>query len=81
MENVNQLSIFDYLDYRDYFKDYYHTRKNNSKAFSLQVFAKKVNQSRMSIKYLIDKKRHISNNNIGTFSKIFFSSLPHTKMI
>jgi len=69
MESVYKKEIFDYLDYREYIKDFYFEKKKNS-SFSLNSFAKKVNVTKMAIKFIIDKKRHIGDENIELFTRV-----------
>lgn len=61
--------IYSYSDYRDFILDFYKYKKSKNKNFSLAYFSGKVGQSKMAIKYLIDKQRHIADENIDAFSK------------
>lgn len=64
MESVNQLNIFSYSDYRDCLADYYRQTKLQHRSFSLQTLANRVGLSKMAIKYLIDKKRHSTEDGL-----------------
>ncbi len=68
MEAVNKLNIIDYDCYRTYLADYFQAKKEANPNFSLTMMANKVGQSKMTIKYLLDKKRHISEKNIAIFA-------------
>lgn len=64
MEIVKEPVLFSCPDYRDYVRDHYRHRRARNKTYSLSTIARKVNQSKMSIKYLIDKKHHIAEEHI-----------------
>ena len=63
------MNIFSYSDYRDYTKDYYHQKKSLNPTYSMSILAGKIGISKMAIKYLIDKKRHISDKKIPLLIK------------
>ena len=41
--------IFEYLDYREFLKDYYNAKKEANPAFSLRVFSDKIGLDRKSV--------------------------------
>jgi uncharacterized protein (TIGR02147 family) len=56
-------SVFDYLDYREFLREYYSDRKSRSPAFSYQVFAVKAGfRSKTLLHQIIDGKRNISSD-------------------
>ena len=56
--------IDEYLDYRDFLKDFYTDKKNRSPFFSYRVFATKVGLDTSYLAKVIMKKRHIATKSI-----------------
>lgn len=77
MPKQNQeISVFDYTDYRAYLSDYYKLQKKINRAFSYRYFAQRAQiKSSGFYKELIDGKRSLSRSLILRFSK----ALKHTK--
>ncbi len=72
----NEISVFDYTDYRAYLADYYKFKKKQSRAFSYRYFAQKAQiKSSGFYKELIDGKRSLSRSLIIKFS----DALKHTR--
>ncbi len=65
-----EVDIYSYYDYRDFIHDYYENRKLKNKRFSLQAFGLRVGHSKMSVKYVIDKKRHLSLESLREYAKV-----------
>ncbi|MAE22082.1 MAG: hypothetical protein CMK92_06590 [Pseudomonas sp.] len=65
-----EVDIYSYYDYRDFIHDYYENRKLKNKRFSLQAFGLRVGHSKMSVKYVIDKKRHLSLDSLREYAKV-----------
>ncbi len=61
-------SIFDYLDYRSYLKDYYEERKRLHKYFSYRYFGNKVGIDPSCLLKIILKTRHIAEKSIPQMS-------------
>ncbi len=59
-------SIFEYLDYRDYLKDYYENNKNKNYYFSFRYFGNKVGIDASFLVKVIQKNMHISNKTLPT---------------
>lgn len=69
-EEKRRLSVFDYLDYRQYIKDYYLEKKKEKSSFSYQMLAKKAGfSSRSHVVMLIQGKRNLSGKSIIKFAK------------
>ena len=66
MKAVNQNDLHVYGDYRLFIKDFYESKKANG-SFSLATLARKVGISRVAVKYIIDRQRHISEEHIDAF--------------
>jgi uncharacterized protein (TIGR02147 family) len=60
-----ELNIFEYSDYREYLKDYYHVRKGQPGGFSLRTFARKAKfPSHTHLQYVMDGKRNLSQKTL-----------------
>jgi uncharacterized protein (TIGR02147 family) len=57
-------SIFDYLEYRDYLKDFYDEKKAERSFFSYRLFGAKVDIDASYLAKVLIKQRHISNASI-----------------
>ena len=61
-------SIFEYIDYRKYLKDFYADSKSTKKYFSYRYFARKARlNSPILLKMVIDGKRNLSRKTIDKF--------------
>ena len=63
-------SIFNYLDYRDYLKDYDEERKKKFPLFSYQMFGMKLNISASHLFSVLEKKRHLPVRCVPAAKKI-----------
>lgn len=64
------MSLFSYLDYRDYLRDFYHRQKSLHPWYSYRVFAEKAQLSSPNyLKLVIDRKRPITEKNLPLFIK------------
>jgi uncharacterized protein (TIGR02147 family) len=71
-ETENEISIFDYTDYRKYLADYYKSQKKKNPAFSYRYFAKRARVSSSGFyKEVLDGKRSLSRSLIIRFSAAF----------
>jgi uncharacterized protein (TIGR02147 family) len=61
-------SIFEYLDYRSFLKDYYEERKSRQSFFSYRLFGTKVGVDASYLVKVLIKARHISNGSIARFA-------------
>jgi uncharacterized protein (TIGR02147 family) len=63
-------SIFEFIDYRQYLKDYYEFNKKTSRAFSYRYFSAKAGYiSPVFLKLVIDHERNLSRASIDKFCK------------
>ena len=62
-------SIDEYLDYRDFLKDFYQEKKSRSSFFSYRVFAGQVGLDTSYLAKVIMKKRHIADRSIPTVAR------------
>ena len=62
-------SVFDYLDYREFLKDFYEKRKQEGSYFSYRLFSSRVGIDASYLAKVIIKTRHISNKSIPAFIK------------
>ncbi len=60
-------SVFEYLDYRAYLKDYYEERKSRQTFFSYKVFGKKVGLDGSYLAKVLIGARHIADDSVKTF--------------
>jgi uncharacterized protein (TIGR02147 family) len=61
-------SIFEYIDYRAYLRDFYQDSKSSKKFFSYRYFARKAGlNSPILLKLIIDGKRNLSRKTIDKF--------------
>lgn len=61
MANESPLSVYAYLDYRAYLRDYYLAKKASSRAFSYRSFSKRAGVSSPNyLKLVVDGKRSLS---------------------
>ena len=58
-------SVFEYLEYRDFLKDFYEEKKKERTFFSYRLFGSKVGMDASYLAKVLIKHRHISNNSIG----------------
>jgi uncharacterized protein (TIGR02147 family) len=65
MESSAMKSIVEYLDYRDFLKDFYEEKKSERSFFSYRLFGTKVAIDASYLAKVLMKSRHISNKNIG----------------
>jgi uncharacterized protein (TIGR02147 family) len=57
--------IFEYLDYRDYLKDFYEERKSRHTFFSFRLFGDKVGIDASYLAKVLIKTRHLADNSIA----------------
>lgn len=57
-------SVFDYLDYRSYLKDFYEERKEKHEYFSLRFFGNKIGMDPSCLLKIMLKSRHLSDKSI-----------------
>jgi len=67
VKSVNE-SIFNFNDYRDFIKSFYQDKKSVNKSYSFAVLGNRAFLSKMAIKHLVDKKRHLDDNKIEIFA-------------
>lgn len=66
--NETMKSIFEYIDYRRYLKDYYDFQKKTKKYFSYRFFAQKAGiNAPILLKMVIDGKRNLSRKTLEKF--------------
>jgi uncharacterized protein (TIGR02147 family) len=58
-------SVFEYLEYRDFLKDFYEEKKSERSFFSYRLFGTKVGMDASYLAKVLIKHRHISNTSIG----------------
>ena len=61
--------IEDYLDYRDFLKDFYQDRKARSAFYSYRVFASQVGIDTSYLAKVIMKKRHIAAKSVAKVAR------------
>jgi uncharacterized protein (TIGR02147 family) len=67
-DKVSKISIFNYLDYRDYLKVWYQEAKRTRRAFSYRYFSKKAGYNSPNfLKLVMDGDRNISEDGIPKF--------------
>jgi uncharacterized protein (TIGR02147 family) len=70
MKDSLQLSIYDYLDFRAYLRDYYAMQKKRTRFFSYRYFAQKADFSSHNVlKQVIEGQRNIALKSIPKFVK------------
>jgi uncharacterized protein (TIGR02147 family) len=79
-------SVKEYLEYRDFLKDYFEEKKQNNPFFSYRYMGKKVAVDASHLVKILQKQRHIGNKSIETFINFcglksneaeYFSTLVH----
>jgi uncharacterized protein (TIGR02147 family) len=69
-------SLFEYMNFRDYLRDYYAEKKKQHSFYSFRLFAQKAGfASPNFLKLVIDGKRNVSKSSVFRFSK----ALGHSK--
>jgi len=64
-------NIYNYLNYRDYLKDFYNDQKAKNSRFSYQLMANKIGfKSKTILHYILDGKRNISEKSIFRFNQL-----------
>jgi uncharacterized protein (TIGR02147 family) len=67
---ASRISVYDYTDYREFLKNYYHVQKRKNKAFSYRYFARKANiNSSGFYKNVVDGKRSLGRSLILKFAE------------
>ena len=78
------LSLFDYLDYREFLRDFYLEQKRKNSSYSFRYLAQKTNVDPAHIARVFQLKRHLSDKSLSPFiqlckfteeEKIFFDRL------
>ncbi len=64
-------SIFEYLEYRDYLKDFYDYHKKKSSFFSFRYFGNKTDIDASFLVKVMQKQMHISNKTIPSLTAFF----------
>ncbi len=62
-------SVYEYLDYREYLKDYYNFNKKENYYFSYRYFGNKIGVDASFLVKVIQKNMHISNKTIPELTK------------
>ena len=57
---MEALDVFNYLDYRDFCRDFYKGKKLSDGAFSFRTFARKAQVASSYLKHVIDGNRNLS---------------------
>jgi uncharacterized protein (TIGR02147 family) len=65
-----QFSIFEYLDYREFLKDFYRDRKKRHFYFSLRYIAQKPDCDAAHVARVISGKRHLSEKSLSRFARL-----------
>ena len=60
-------SVFEYLDYRVYLKDFYEEKKSHQSFFSYRLFGNKVGVDPSYLAKVFLKVRHIADESVGSF--------------
>jgi uncharacterized protein (TIGR02147 family) len=60
-------TIVEYIDYRDFLKDFYEDKKRNNSFFSYRIFGKKVGMDASLLVKVLSKSRHIGSKIIANF--------------
>jgi uncharacterized protein (TIGR02147 family) len=61
-------SIFEYLDYRDFLKDFYEEKKSQRSFFSYRLFGEKIGVDPSYLAKVLIKERNVSNAAIGAIA-------------
>lgn len=61
---INMKSVFEYLEYRDYLKEYYEFQKERNNFFSFRYMSIKTGMDASFLVKVLQKNMHISNKNI-----------------
>jgi uncharacterized protein (TIGR02147 family) len=61
-------SVFEYLDYRDFLKDFYEEKKSQRSFFSYRMFGAKIGIDPSYLAKVIIKNRNVSNSTIGAIA-------------
>ncbi len=70
MESGNGINLFQYLDYREYLRDYYVEQKKTRAGFSLRTFSKKAGfGSSNLLKLVMDGERNLTEESLTKFMK------------
>lgn len=62
-------SVIEYMEYRDFLKDFYETNKSRKPYFSFRYMESKVSIDASHLVKILQKQRHIGNDSIETFIK------------
>ncbi len=64
------ISVFNYLDYREFLKDFFHEKKSANPHFSFHVFAAQAGfKSRSYIKLVMDGKKNMTDDSVEKLNK------------
>jgi len=61
--------VFNYRNYRDYLKDYFHYKKNRLSTFSFNTMARKLGMSKTQVREIIMEQRKLVPSKIVSFSR------------
>src|SRR5437868_5269216 len=65
----SKISVFHYLDYRQYLRDWYHDAKSSRGSFSYRSFSKKAGfQSTNFLKLVMDGDRNLTEESLSKFA-------------
>jgi uncharacterized protein (TIGR02147 family) len=70
-------SVMDYLEYRDFLKDFYESKKRDNALFSYRYMGNKVSIDPSHLVKILQKQRHIGNKSVEVF--ITFCGLKDTE--
>jgi uncharacterized protein (TIGR02147 family) len=65
------ISIFAYLNYRDFLKDAYEERKSHTSAFSYRFIAQRIGINASTFNRIVQGKRNLTDKMIGPVSSVF----------
>lgn len=71
MENpTERIDVFQYQDFRSFLKDYYNTRRQKDRKFSIRFFARRAGlRSQNYLKVVMDGRRSLTSRNVPKFVK------------
>lgn len=69
-KSVKTISIYDYLSYREFLRDYYEIRKKSESYFSYRYMSYKLGMDHSLLVKILLAKRHLSEKNIPLFANL-----------
>lgn len=67
----NKINLFDYLDYRNFLRDFYELEKSLDASFSYRVFASAVDIDASLLLKILQSKRHLSDTSVEAIIAFF----------